>query len=164
MGPGVGHRQHQVILCRNLASAPSLGCSTPKIRYVLPYPLTQMVRVEAKVPQYPPLWLANQPKTPKHWRGLADLRGSNRLRSGASGTTAVASCEPQQVTDHVRTVLGFDFPFLSSIVLSKNRPFCLGFRRFSGKKDPWKEWGRTPRTVLVSSACGFIATWMLDSC
>ena len=32
-------------------------------------------------------------------------------------------------------------PFVSTIVLSKNRPFSLGFRRFSRKKDPWKEWG-----------------------
>ena len=31
-------------------------------------------------------------------------------------------------------VLGFDSTFVSSIVLSKNRPFSKGFRRISGKK------------------------------
>ena len=38
--------------------------------------------------------------------------------------------------------LGVDFPFFSTIVLSKNQPFSLGFRRFSRKIriDPWKEW------------------------
>ena len=36
---------------------------------------------------------------------------------------------------------GFGFPFFSTIVLSKKkRPVSLGFRRFSGKTDPWKEW------------------------
>ena len=43
-----------------------------------------------------------------------------------------------------RTILGLDSPFCSIIVLSKKRPFSLGFRRFSRKKDPWKEWGRYP--------------------
>ena len=34
--------------------------------------------------------------------------------------------------------LGVDSPFCSTIVL------CKGFWRLSGKKDPWKEWGRYP--------------------
>ena len=35
-------------------------------------------------------------------------------------------------------------PFFSIIVLFKNRLFSLGFWRFSGKKDPRKEWRRFP--------------------
>ena len=31
-------------------------------------------------------------------------------------------------------------PLFSTIALSKNQPFSLGFRRLSRKKDPWKEW------------------------
>ena len=36
------------------------------------------------------------------------------------------------------------FPFLSTIVIFKKPPFSLGFWRFSGTKDPWKEWGMYP--------------------
>ena len=36
--------------------------------------------------------------------------------------------------------LEVDSPFLSAIVLSKNRSFSLGLWRFSRKKDPSKEW------------------------
>ena len=38
--------------------------------------------------------------------------------------------------------LGVDFPFFPTIVLFKTQLFSLGFRRFSRRKDPWKEWGR----------------------
>ena len=34
--------------------------------------------------------------------------------------------------------LGVGSPFFSTIFLSKNRPFSLGFWRFSRKKDPWE--------------------------
>ena len=36
------------------------------------------------------------------------------------------------------------FPFFSAIVLVNNQPFPRGFWWFSGKKDPWKEWGSYP--------------------
>ena len=48
--------------------------------------------------------------------------------------------------------LGVDAPFFSTIVISKNRLFSLRFRRFSRKKDPWKEWGRYPYTVVRMTA------------
>ena len=47
-------------------------------------------------------------------------------------------------------VLGVGCTFFSTIVLSKNLPFSPGFRSFSRKKDPWKEWGRTPETIRPS--------------
>ena len=37
----------------------------------------------------------------------------------------------------------------------KNKPFSLGFLRFSRKKDPWKEWEGTPgnsKTIVLGSA------------
>ena len=37
---------------------------------------------------------------------------------------------------------GVDSPFFSTNVLFKDRPISLGFWRFSGKKDSWKEWSR----------------------
>ena len=42
-----------------------------------------------------------------------------------------------------------DSPFFSTIGLSKKQLFSLGFRRFSGKKHPWKEWGRHPYSQVV---------------
>ena len=50
--------------------------------------------------------------------------------------------------DHKPVILGVDSPVISTIGLFKNQPFSLRFRRFSRKKDPWKEWGRYP-TVLA---------------
>ena len=47
-----------------------------------------------------------------------------------------------QATD---LVLGADSPFFSTIIIFNNQPFSVGFRRFSRKKDPWKEWGRYPQ-------------------
>ena len=41
-------------------------------------------------------------------------------------------------------VLGVGSQIFSTIVLFKNQLFLLGFRRFSRKKNPWKEWGRYP--------------------
>ena len=37
---------------------------------------------------------------------------------------------------------GVDSPLFSTNVLFKDRPLSLGFCRFSGKKDSWKEWSR----------------------
>ena len=44
----------------------------------------------------------------------------------------------------VLSILGVDAPFFSTIVLSKNRLFPLGFRRFS---DPGKNGEGTPRGI-----------------
>ena len=41
-------------------------------------------------------------------------------------------------------------PFLSTIVLFNNRSlFPQGFGVFSGRKDPWKEWGSYPRQLFA---------------
>ena len=54
--------------------------------------------------------------------------------------------------------LGDDSPFFSTIVLFNNQPFSLGFRRFSGKKDPRKEWKwklpGPPQVLVLSSDFG----------
>ena len=45
-----------------------------------------------------------------------------------------------KLTPKHNIVLRVDSPFFSTIVLSKTGSVSLGFRRFSRKKDPWKEW------------------------
>ena len=41
--------------------------------------------------------------------------------------------------ERVASSLGVDSPFFSPIVLFNKLPFSSDFRRFSRKKDPWKE-------------------------
>ena len=36
----------------------------------------------------------------------------------------------------------------------KTGRFCLGFRRFCRKKDPWKDWGRYPRKKVSNLFVG----------
>ena len=45
---------------------------------------------------------------------------------------------------------GVDSPFFSTKVLFKDRPLSLGFCRFSGKKDSWKEWSRGCLPILFN--------------
>ena len=59
--------------------------------------------------------------------------------------------------------LGVDSPFFSTIVLFNKQPISLGFRRFSRKKDPWKERGRYPWNIYVHVYDVDVCTYYIHS-
>ena len=69
-----------------------------------------------------------------------------RLAQGKSGK----EMEPGLRQWNPPIVLGVDYPFFHSSLISETSRFCLSFRMVSRKKDPWKEWTwKVPLEILV---------------
>ena len=89
----------------------------------------------------------NPPKQTKHSYDTNPARPEGRICPSLSASVILSLRQTIGGQAQVICSRGGFQPFFSIIVLFKTCCFPWvsgGFWRFSGKKDPWKEWGRCP--------------------
>ena len=112
---------------------------------------TTWLRVRSRTPPPPPPACSRPRRRPPGARPppaapgekISGLQGLIPCWEGAQHIFQMTQSHPKV---RRKLIEGLIPPF-STILLFKNRirfppPFSLGFRRFSRKKDPWKEWKR----------------------